>query len=400
MRRAGLLIFMLACPPAAQAAGVIEALKPVQTLDALQRVQDAIAAGDAGALPLQAELITIMDKSFAAMLNPDNDQAAELDLVLAFALAGGNRSVFTSYLKRANLTPDKKELVSAIAAYVEGDVNKAQVHFEKVEAQALHPRLAPLVALAKGTANIRKDPAAAIDNFDLVRLIAPGTLVEEVALRRTISLQAARGSSGPFLKASEQYARRFILSPYAAQFADAFVTGAVGMDDAISDAAIASVLGALPADRRNALYIRLARQAVISGRMPLAAFAAAEALKDGSLARDSARSAQTELYALIPELTLGEASALHQKISGIDVKRLPAEDKALLRAARRIVEAISQPFKAVELPSMSLAAAEKSSGDSQQSKALSDASADPLDRIIAANKEKLAAVDAMLEATR
>ena len=47
MRCTALLVLMLTAPPFAQAANVVEALTPAQTLNALQRVQDAIAAGDA-----------------------------------------------------------------------------------------------------------------------------------------------------------------------------------------------------------------------------------------------------------------------------------------------------------------------------------------------------------------
>ncbi len=398
MRRAALLVAMLTASPFAQAANVVEALDPAQTLNALQRVQDAIAAGDAKALPLQAELIAMMDRSFSASLNPGNNHTVEMELFLAYALAGGNRSVFASYVKRADLEPDDKELADAISAYVDGDVDKAQAQFEKVEAQTLSPRLAPLVALAKGTANLRKDAKAAIRNFDLARLMAPGTLVEEVALRRTVSLEAASGNGMQFLKAAEQYARRFILSPYAAQFAEAFVTGVVSMDETIPDASIAGVLSAIPSERRTALYLRLTRQAVIAGRLPRAAFAATEALKDDALTKDKARGAQVGLYAIIPDLTRGQAAQTRERLNAVDVALLPMEDRPLLKAARQIVEAIAQPFEVMEAPASLSPAAERASAGTADTPA--NAQADPIDQMIATNKQKLAAISALLEAAR
>jgi chemotaxis protein MotC len=396
MYRAALVLWLLAVLPDARAAGVMEALTPAETLDALQRVQDAIAAGDAGALPLQTELIALMDKSFAASLNAQRGEEAQPQFFLAFALAGGNRMTFSAYIKRAHLEADNKELAGAISAYIEGDVDKAQAQFDKVEARTLHLRLAPLVAFAKGTANIRKSPAIALRNFDIARLMAPGTLIEEAALRRTISMHAANQNAGPFLKDSEQYARRFIRSPYATQFAEAFVTGAVGMADTLTEQSIAGVLDSLPADRKTALCLRLTRKAMITGRLPLAAFAAAEALKDGTLAQDSARRAQIELYSIIPDLTKEDDSQLKARLAAIDAARLPAEDQPLLKAALQIVEAIAEPFEGVEAITKPASAKDKALADTTSTAAQTD----PIDDAIAANREKLAAVDALLESAR
>jgi chemotaxis protein MotC len=399
MRPALFAIMMAAATPVAQAAGVLEALKPGQTLDALQRVQDSIATGDARALPLQAELISIMDRSFAAALNGGGRETLEAELVLAYALAGGSRAVFSSYIKRTNFEPQQTELVEAISAYLKGDVDKAQEHFEKVEVQNLGARLAPFVALAKGTANIRKQTDIAIQHFELARAMAPATLVEEVALRRTISLHAESGNSSKFLRAAEQYARRFIHSPYAPQFAETFVSGVVRLDDKISDADIATVLQFVASGRRNALYLRITHEAVIAGRLPLAAFAAASALKDGELAKDPARVAQIELYTAIPELTKVEGAALSNRIAAIDATRLPKEDQPLLHAARRTVEAIGQPFKFVDAPVMH-APANEVPADPKVKPAGAVPTLEPVDTIeqsIAANRDKLSSIDALLE---
>jgi chemotaxis protein MotC len=399
MRRAFFAIMVAAAPSVAQAAGVLEALKPAQTLDALQRVQDSLASGDASALPLQAELISLMDKSFAASLNGAARDPLETELVLAYALAGGSRTVFASYIKRTKFEPLQTELVEAISAYLKGDVGKAQEHFDKVDAQKLGARLAPFVALAKGTANIQKHPDVAIRHFDLARAMAPATLVEEVALRRTIGLHAESGNAAGFLKASEHYARRFIQSPYAAQFAESFVSGAVRLDDTMSDAELETVLQSVAAGRRNALYVRLTREAVIAGRLPLAAFAAAAAFEDGELAKDPARAAQIELYAIIPELTKADGSSLSKRIAALDPTRVPEEDRPLLDAARRMAEAIGRPFETIDAPVMHVRANEVAADPEAKQAGAEPASelADPIEQSIAANREKLLAIDALLE---
>jgi chemotaxis protein MotC len=399
MRRALICLFIVIATSVGHTAGVLESLRPAQTLDALRRVQDSIAIGDARALPLQAELISIMDKSFAAALNAGNSKQLDPELVLAFALAGGSRAVFSSFTERTKFEPDEDELVKAVSAYLKGDVDKAQQHFEKVDVQKLGPRLAPFVALAKGTSNVRKQPDLAIRHFDLARTLAPATLIEEVALRRAISVHADSLNAAKFLKASEQYARRFVQSPYAAQFAEGFVSGTMRMGEAISGSQIDGVLRPVEKDRRNTLYLRLAREAVIAGRLPLAAHTAAAALQDGELAKVPARAAQIRLYAIIPELTKLEGHELSRRIAEIDETGLPEEDRPLLDAARGIIEAIGRPFEMVgaktTLPPANAVPAQEKAGANQAAKMPTND--DPLEQSIAANKEKLRAIEALLE---
>ena len=51
-------------------------------------------------------------------------------------------------------------------------------------------RLAGQVAFARSVLETRRDPKAAIARLDWARLLAPGGLVEEAALRREIGLLA------------------------------------------------------------------------------------------------------------------------------------------------------------------------------------------------------------------
>ena len=77
------------------------------------------------------------------------------------------------------------------------------------------------------------EPEVAVALLDRARLLSPGTLVEEAALRRSIAIAATLGDTGRFLMASEQYVRGYLRSPYASQFADAFVAGVVTLYAAI-----------------------------------------------------------------------------------------------------------------------------------------------------------------------
>ena len=64
----------------------------------------------------------------------------------------------------------------------------------------------------------RRDPKAAVADLDWARLVAPGGLVEEAALRREIALLAEARAAPRVALLTRQYADRFSASPYAPDF--------------------------------------------------------------------------------------------------------------------------------------------------------------------------------------
>jgi chemotaxis protein MotC len=70
------------------------------------------------------------------------------------------------------------------------------------------------------------------EDFDTARLLAPGTLSRKQHLRRLMSIhRRSEGSRNPFLRVSSRYARRFVASPYALQYAQEFTAGVIAMGD-------------------------------------------------------------------------------------------------------------------------------------------------------------------------
>ena len=102
--------------------------------------------------------------------------------------------------------------------------------------------------------------------FDEARLLSPGTLVEEAALRRSIALGFGdQGFGAHFCSSCSQYVRRFLQSPYASQFADAFVAGVVALHKTIELAAIEEIVAGMEPEQQKVIYLRLARRAAIDG---------------------------------------------------------------------------------------------------------------------------------------
>jgi chemotaxis protein MotC len=344
MRTALFFAGALCCAVALPARGDELSIGPRQILASLQRVQDSIAAGDISALPAQRQLIAMLDESFAKQAEGGHAEPPDVTSIMVFALSGGDRRAASALISHFAGDSPEHALAGAVAAYVNGDAAAARTAFDPINPLTLDIRLAPYVALAKGTSSLGEDDGLARRQFDIARLLSPGTLVEEVALRRLMALHVKAADAASFAAASKQYARRYIGSPYGRQFADTFVDGCIALSPQLAAGSIAAILEGVPKDYRAALYLRLARQAAIAGRFELSAFASDEIMKEEEFLKGGILTAQVRLYASIAALSTGGAKDARSRLDGIDGNALPKEDAALLSTAKSLADAITKPL--------------------------------------------------------
>src|SRR5690606_6921471 len=93
----------------------------------------------------------------------------------------------------------------------------------------------------------------------------------------SIAISSDLGDPRRFMLSSRQYARDFIRSPYASQFADAFVEGVIALHKRLDLDGLARVASLMDPERERVIYLRIARRAAIEGFVELSAFAAAKA---------------------------------------------------------------------------------------------------------------------------
>ena len=199
---------------------------------------------------------------------------------------------------------------------------------------AYTPDIAMYLALVKGSMLSEAEPKKALAMLDRARLLAPGTLVEEAALRRSIAVATTLGDVTRFVRLSEQYVRTYLHSPYASQFADAFVTGVVTFHATIDRKAVVDIAALMEPEQEKVIYLRIARRAAIDGLIDFAAFAAthAEGVEDDPRA---------ELYSSLSSVTSGTVEEVVAKLSKIDRNRLSEGDRQLLDAASAITREMS-----------------------------------------------------------
>jgi chemotaxis protein MotC len=338
------LAFLAASLPSSLLAEDADRLRPFQLVRSLEQVQDRIAAGDHAALPMQHKLLEMVDTRFREAGPQDFEDPRNFTALLVYAMSGGNPVTLDVALSRLNKEDPHRPLGAAILLYLKGQPKAAQIALGEVDPKALTQALGPYVALVKGSTLAPDKPQEALQQLDQARLLGPGTLVEEAALRRSLTLSAALGDTKRFMRASSQYVRGFIRSPYASQFADAFVAGVIALHADIDFKAIAEITSLMDAEREKVIYLRIARRAAIDGMTELSAFAAAKA--EGSNLPEDPRA---ELYATLAAITSEAGDDVAARLAGIDRDRLSKSDKQLLDAARAVAAGLTaKPLQTTE----------------------------------------------------
>ncbi len=310
----------------------------------LQRLQTQIAQGDKSAYP--GELAEL--KAMAAAIGTAKPETwaakREADALIVYVLSGGPLAPIAPLLKGDALAVPERALARGVLAYVTSHEADALEALGPVDLEAVDVELAGPLAFARSVLRTRRDPKGAVADLDRARLVAPGGLVEEAALRREAALLAEAGDARRVAMLIRQYATRFAASLYAPDFfrdlARSIARSGLADDPAnyrlLSDAA-----AGLPADARRDFLLALARAAALNGRFDAAAAAADEVLR--SAAPGSAEEARARLYLGAGRIFSDRYDAAVEDLRAIAPSRLDRSDAALLSAARGVAAQLRAP---------------------------------------------------------
>src|SRR5687768_1526143 len=188
---AGMLALGAAFPAAAGDAPA--SLEPYQIVRSLELVQDRLAGGDHASQPMQRKLLEMIDARFATKEGSRFENELNRRALLVYAMSGGNPVTVEAALARLGKDDPNRKLGESILFYVNGKPKEAIDAFASVDPMAYTPDIAMYLALVKGSMLSDAEPRSALALLDRARLLAPGTLVEEAALRRSIAVAATLG---------------------------------------------------------------------------------------------------------------------------------------------------------------------------------------------------------------
>jgi chemotaxis protein MotC len=338
-------IALLALLGPAQAEESAESVRePYQLVRSLQALQDQIARGNLDAHNQQPALLKRLGEQFqdadpSVWKDPRNSRAA-----IVFLLSGGAPQIVETLRSRNLLSIDDAILDGAIA-YVEGRSEEAKAKLGGVKARTLPATLGAEITLAQSALLAQSDLKATIERLDEVRLLMPGTLIEEAALRREIFLVGQIDDFDKFEALATQYFRRYRHSIYAGNFRQRFALSVARFSFAQRPdrfPRLVAVLDNLDRASQRALYLLIARTALVRGKADMANLAAERVVT----LTDERSTDQTRAHfyrAAARLVTDAHAQALLD-LQQIDTGRLPAQDAELLEAALALGRTVRKPL--------------------------------------------------------
>lgn len=389
------------------AAGHAEAqsdLPPAKILRSLQFVQDSVVMGDHSARDMQKFLLSAFDTTLRTSDMSVFSDTKNADAALIYIMSGGNPATLNYLVAKDVQGYFDSRVVNVLQKYLSGRGGLVDKVVSDLIPEYRNNRLGPYLMLIAGNIAYTKDPAAALPFFDDARLSAPGTIIEEAALRRSImaTMQLKQPEKG--MVYARKYAVRFLHSPYASQFADLFVSLAIDSFGPVTTKDIGEIAELMDAERAQEIYLRIARQASLQGKMELAQFAAEKANGIAEDTGDTTREPLSKLYSGLSDISGQDVLAAQEKLASIPEAELSPRDLALRNAAKTIAEQIMQPPSLAATTTVSSSSGPATEGSrapvpagKTEEAASQAADAAPLKTFFDKNRARLNEIDSMLK---
>lgn len=315
--------------------------EPYQMVRALQDLQGQVAEGNSQAVAAQRALLLDMDAKFSRLSadvwqDPRNARAA-----IVHVLSGGHPNVVRRLLTLDPAPAIDPALLQGALAYVEGREDDVVAHLEGINIRDLPPALGGHVALIMAAAILHADADKSMEYLTLARLLMPGSLVEEAALRREIFVAGKTGDIERFQSLTIRYLRRYRSSIYAPDFRRRFALAidALGFGKSGEKfALLESLLQEFDADMQRSIYLRLSRTALLTGQQGVVQKATAEGMKLAM--KGSHEMMLFKLYRAGALLEIETIKITRDMLWSIDRSKLTDEENELLEAVYQVVNSV------------------------------------------------------------
>ncbi|WP_081632665.1 chemotaxis protein [Bartonella bovis] len=315
---------------------------PMQLVRSLQNLQDQIVSGQEEALQKQPQLLREIGEKFLNF-NPDvwKDEQ-NLYALLIYLFNGGNPSVVRMILKSYGQGVIAENIMTGVLAYLS---HKQEVFFNTFakltdeDIQSIPPALFFSIVLSTVGNTIIKDPVWAMKQLDQVRLLSPGTLFEESAIRREIKVATILGNTDLLALLVRNYASRFGKSPYAKDFWREFGIAVPRIDEKLDDQQLEELISYAPPMVQLMAYMDVSRTALLEARMERAQLSAQKAL---TLAHElDVNDAPVRLYYAASLASSVKAHEAEQLLQNISHKDLSKKDRLLFIAAQAVAQRVT-----------------------------------------------------------
>ena len=198
-----------------------------------------------------------------------------------FVLSGGDVSVLMPLGEDLEPQTNEKKLFDGIVAYGKGRTAEAESILLSLDASSFDTSRGAHLSLAQALLASRTNPERAFEHFEKARLLLPGTLIDEAALRQIVVLASKTSNRERFSRAAISYLSRFRRSAYVAGFETQLAFHIVRFDGRDGLLILQELLNAHPRGwgRCLACFLEsISEQAILSGKVDLASTAAQAAM--------------------------------------------------------------------------------------------------------------------------
>lgn len=307
----------------------------------LNVLQNRMAMGDRDARAEAAKKFDLIDEAIPAFEPETWKQEKNTRAAAIFLLAGGAPAHLREAYDAEFLKPEYGDLMSAALEYAEAGGEGSQKLME-VDARSYSAVLAGHIALVQGVAIAEKDKGKAVGLFDLARLSAPSSLIEEAALRREIELLDLDHGAEKLITVINRYVEKYRQSPYASAFwrrVFSVTQDALKRSDRTFIEKVAAALEQGPSAERISLYLSHAHDSILNGEFS----SASEAIsKSESAPLDEATKQRVACYRKIIAALSEAGGDSASRLSNINVDALSHRDAELVRIARGVLSRLAQ----------------------------------------------------------
>ncbi len=324
---------------------------PYKLVRELSILQNKIAHGSKAAHRAQRALI----RKIRVRLEHEKDDAwsdpRNVRAVIRFAMSGGGAEVLKKLAKNDFLNEDYRDLGLGILAYSSGRNAEAASYLNKVDVFKLSRSVGSHTALIKGLIWRSKNPDRAMKYFNRARLLAPGTLVEEAALRRQIPMVTGYKNTKKFESLSARYFRRFGKSAYAPGLFKDLTRFTIKNSPRLTGHHtdhLEKIFKKISDEERLKIFLNIARGSVVRGGVYIAEWASK---KIPDLAQDQPDILNRAQFYKGASLVLSEEFDVGlELLMGVDKSKLHRNDRSLIEAVFSVAQYIrSQPMAPADL---------------------------------------------------
>ena len=315
-----------------------------QLVSDLQRLQVQMAFGDKAAYALQRDRLRTIGASILAARPETWKDKNETDAAVAYVLSGGQPRIIAQLLGKGDIPANEQPLMRGAEDYVSGKQAEAESLLGDIDPTRASLKLAGQLAFVQSVLKTSQDPKRAIALLDLARLMSPGGLVEEAALRREILLLGDQRAGDRVVFLARQYVNRFGHSIYAEDFIQGLAAAAIrdGLTDNVANLdKFRPLLTTVAPEVRRGFLLAVGRAQTLNGNSEVAGAAAREALRDTPVGGND--EALAKLFEAAAQIVTPDYDAGVEALKSIDRSRLGKPDQALLAAMTFVAMRLRDP---------------------------------------------------------